>query len=60
MKKGCTHPAICAGICLVCHERVDGGTDRAEQADVEKPVDAQTTPADGQETAKKATRKRKA
>lgn len=56
MKK-CTHPAICDGVCLVCHEKV---ADKAvEPQKVETPAEQQETPVKAQETPKKTTRKRK-
>ena len=56
--KPCTHPAICDGVCLVCHENV-AETART-QADNVNAYPADNPPEKAKETPKKTTRKRKA
>lgn len=54
----CTHPAICDGVCLVCHEKIDKRAVTPQK--VETPAEPQEAPAKAQEAPKKAARKRKA
>lgn len=56
--KECTHPAICNGVCLVCHKSVENKPQ--EHPDNIADSTAVETPEMAQETPKKATRKRKA
>lgn len=59
----CRHPAIVGGKCLTCGALVDaqnGACDADKPQDGQTPTAAVEQPADGQETAKKTTRKRKA
>lgn len=59
----CRHCAIADGRCLDCGALVNGAEtaqDAAEHLDGQKPTAAAETPTEGQETAKKAARKRKA
>jgi hypothetical protein len=37
MEKKCTHPAICNGVCLVCHEKIQG-------KEIEIPVEQKEEP----------------
>jgi hypothetical protein len=53
----CTHPAICDGVCLVCHEKVGNKADKPPEREIVKEEPEQ--PVKAQETAKKTTRKRK-
>lgn len=55
--KECTHPAICNGVCLVCHKNVVMSAARPDP--VETATEEVKTPDKTQETPKKATRKRK-
>lgn len=55
--KECTHPAICNGVCLVCHKNVPMSAPKVEP--VETVTGEPETPDKTQETPKKATRKRK-
>lgn len=52
----CTHPAICDGVCLVCHCKVENGAVEPKDAEVvkEEPKPQENA----QETPKKTTRKK--
>ena len=59
----CRHPAIVGGKCLTCGAPANdqnGACDAVQQQDEQTPTVAATPPENGQETAKKTTRKRKA
>jgi hypothetical protein len=54
----CTHPAICNGVCLVCHENIAEKPHTQAVNVIDNPADK--PPEKAQETPKKTIRKRKA